>query len=55
MKEEQLSSIYVANLELIYLSDRSSRRRGLGKRGGWGDHYFSQLKVHFTREHKNMV
>ena len=44
MTGEKLSSIWVANMEIIYWSDRSSSMRG-GDVGKWVDRYFSQLQV----------
>ena len=42
---EKLSSIYVANMDIIYWPIRSSSRRGKDKikRVDGGYHYFSQL------------
>ena len=44
MTGEKLSSIKVA-MDNIYKLVRSSSRRGGGKGGGWGDRYFSKLRV----------
>ena len=43
MTGENLSPIYAANMGLIYWPVHSSSRRGRGKGGGSGYHYFSQL------------
>ena len=46
---ENLSSIWLDNMNLIYWSVCSSSRRG------WGYHYLASCKHDFNREHKNLV